>query len=179
MSEDASRSGEERSPTGPQASCEAPLFDVVLTPHRSLGPRGFFFLMLAVAGVSFSAGLFFFLVGAWPVVGFLGLDVLLIYGAFKLNYRAARMYETLTLTPEHLEVQRVNHWGEQQCWRFSPAWLRVEIDDEPESDSPLLLRAHGKRLEIARFLSPEERLDLAQALRRALAPLSAKPCAPL
>ncbi len=150
----------------------APLFDAVLTPHRSLGPRGFFLLMAAVVAVSFSAGLFFFLVGAWPVVGFLGLDVLLIYGAFKLNYRAARMYETLHLTEEALRVERVNHWGERQSWRFSPAWLRVEIDERTEGDCRLTLRTHGRRLEIAGFLSPEERLDLAEALRRALAPLS-------
>lgn len=149
------------------------LFDAVLTPHRSLGPRGFFFLMAGVVAISFSAGLFFFLVGAWPVVGFLGLDVLLIYGAFKLNYRAARMYETLRLTRDELAVERVSRRGERQSWRFSPAWLKVEIDEEPDSNSPLTLRAHGKQLEIARFLSPEERIDLAHALRRALAPLSA------
>jgi len=155
------------------AKGEETLFDALLTPHRSLGPRGFFILMAGVVAISFSAGVFFFLVGAWPVVGFLGLDVLLIYGAFKLNYRAARTYERLRLTREELAVERVDHWGARQSWRFSPAWLKVEINEEPESDSPLLLRAHGEQLEIAHFLSPGERLDLARALRRALAPLSA------
>lgn len=145
-----------------------PLFDALVTPHRSLGPRGFLILMAAVVAVSFGAGLFFFLAGAWPVVGFLGLDVLLIYLAFRANYRAARMYETLRLTGESLEVERVNHWGERQSWRFQPAWLRVDIQDPPESGSPLTLTSHGRRLEIARFLSPEERLELARALRRAL-----------
>ena len=69
------------------------LFSAVLTPYRSLSPKGFFFLMVAVCGVSFAAGLAFLLAGAWPVIGFLGLDVLIIYWAFRLNYRAAKVHE--------------------------------------------------------------------------------------
>lgn len=154
---------------------ERPLFDALLTPHRSLGPRGFLILMSCVTGFSFCAGLFFFLVGAWPVVGFLGLDVLAIYLAFKASYRAARMYETLHLTRNSLEVTRVNHWGDSQSWSFQPHWLRVEIAEDPESDSPLTLSSHGSRVEIGRFLSPAERLDLARALRSALAELRGQP----
>ena len=45
--------------------------------------------------VSFAAGAMFFVVGAWPVVGFLGLDLLLIYLAFRASYRSGRAYETL------------------------------------------------------------------------------------
>ena len=71
----------------------------MLTPHRSLGPTGFLILMAVLGGVSFAAGIVFLLVGAWPVFGFFGLDVLLIYCAFRLNYRAARAYEEVTVTP--------------------------------------------------------------------------------
>jgi uncharacterized membrane protein len=131
--------------------------------------------MSCIAGFSFCAGLFFFLAGAWPVVGFLGLDLLALYLAFHVSYRRARMYETLRLTPEALEVTRVSPRGRRQSWRFQPHWLRVEIAKEPESDSPLTLSSHGRQLEIGRFLSPAERLDLAQALRRALAELRRHP----
>ena len=87
------------------------LFDAVLTPYRSLSPRGFLVLMIALSVVSFTAGVFFFLVGAWPVVGFLGLDVALVYIAFRINYRRARMYETLRLTRDALTVRRIEHRG--------------------------------------------------------------------
>jgi len=145
------------------------LFDAVLTPHRSLSPRGFLVLMAAVCVVSFTAGLFFFLAGAWPVVGFLGLDVLLVFGAFRINYRQARMYETLHLTSPALTVRRVDPRGAETRWRFKPTWLQVLIDDPPRHGSPLTLRSHGKSLAIGGFLTTEERHDLAEALTAALA----------
>ena len=144
------------------------LFDARLRPHRSLSPRGFLLLMIAVATVAFLAGLACFLIGAWPVAGFLGLEVALVYLAFKMNYRHGRMYETLRLTRGDLTVARVNHWRARKTWRFQPAWLQVLIDDPPGHDSPLVLRSHGKSLPIGGFLMPEERADLAAALRRAL-----------
>ena len=154
-------------------------FDAVLMPNRSLGPRGFLILMGAICAVSFIAGLVFFLAGAWPVVGFLGLDVVLIYVAFKINYRRASIVENLRLTREHLTVERVNHWGETRTWRFSPAWLQIGLED-PGRRRGLVLRSHGRSLEIGRFLTAEERLDLAGALRAALARACAPctPCAP-
>ena len=143
-------------------------FDARLTPHRSLSPRDFLVLMGAIGAVSFGAGLGFLLIGAWPVIGFMGLDVALVYLAFRINYRDGRMYETLRLSRGNLVVERVNHGGKRNTWRFQPYWLQVLIDDPPCHDSPLTLRSHGRSLSIGRFLTPAERLDLAQALRAAL-----------
>ncbi len=151
------------------------LFDAVLTPHRSLSPRGFLALMLAVCVISFGAGLAFFLAGAWPVLGFLGLDVLLVFGAFKLSYRSARGYESLCLTRDDLTVRRVDPQGRERSWQFQPTWLQVEMDDPPRHESRLELRSHGRSLAIGGFLTPGERLDLAQALRAALAEARAAP----
>ena len=151
------------------------LFDAVLTPHRSLPPRGFLILMLAVGGISFAAGVGFFLAGAWPVVGFLGLDVLLIYVAFRLNYRSARMHESLRLTRGSLTVERVEVSGRSRQWQFQPTWLQVLMDDPPQHESRLTLRSHGRSLVIGDFLTPEERLDLAKALRDALVRLRCVP----
>ncbi len=145
------------------------LFDAVLHPHRSLSPLGFFILMAVIGGVAFGAGIAFLLMGAWPVFGFLGLDVLLVYIAFRLSYRAARLYETVRLTENELKVQRVNPSGRIKTWTFQPFWLRVEMDDPPRHDSQLVLTSHGRNLVIGAFLTPEERLDLAKALRAALA----------
>jgi uncharacterized membrane protein len=139
-----------------------------LSPHRSLSPHGFVILLCAVGTVSVLAGLVLFPVGAWPVVGFMGLDVGLLYDAFRMNYRHGRMYETLRLTRGDLRVESVNHRGETKTWRFQPYWLQVLIDDPPRRDSDLTLRSHGCSLSIGRFLTPAERLDLAKALRAAL-----------
>lgn len=154
-----------------------PMFNAVLRPHRSLSPVGFAALMAVIAGVSFCAGLAFYLSGAWPIVGFLGLDVLAIYWAFRANYRSGRQFETLELTDGTLKVARVSPAGKVQRWQFQPYWLRVEMDDPPRHASQLTLSSHGRRLVIGRFLSPPERLEVAMALRQALARLRA-PCFP-
>lgn len=145
-----------------------PLLDVVVYPHRSLGPAGFLMLMGALCACSFVVGLAFFLSGAWPVVGFLGIDVLVVYVAFRLNYRAARAYETVRLTPAELAITQVDARGHGRRITFRPYWLAVDMDDPPRRDSRLTLRSHGRHLEIGRFLTPQEKLDLARTLRHAL-----------
>ena len=85
---------------------EPTLFSAIITPHRSLSAAGFMVVMALVGVVSFAGGLFFFILGAWPVVGFLGLDVLLIYWAFRANYRSAAAFEQVTVTPSELRLRR-------------------------------------------------------------------------
>ena len=148
---------------------EEVLFDAELTPHRSLPPEGFVLLMGLIGLISFAAGAMFFVVGAWPVVGFLGLDLLLIYLAFRASYRSGRAYETLRLTRRDLTLKRVDSWGRAQRWQLPSTWLQVLVDDTPQHQSQLTLRSHGRSLIVGSFLTPEERVDLARALRQALA----------
>lgn len=143
-------------------------FSALLVPHRSLGPRGFLILMAAVGVVSFAAGTAFLMMGAWPVLGFFGLDVLLIYWAFRMNYRAARLYETVDLTRQKLTVTRVQPSGRRQSWEFNPYWVRLEILRRPGRACELVLTSHGRSMLVGHFLSEDEKLDFAQALERAL-----------
>jgi uncharacterized membrane protein len=129
-------------PTAPAGVPErpaAPLFDAVLTPHRSLGPLGFRLLIGAVAAVSFAVGLAFALQGAWPVSGFFGLDVVLVYWAFRANYRSGRLYETVRMTRDRLDVRRVAPRGAVRRWSFQPYWLRVDLRDAADHHSRLVL----------------------------------------
>ena len=125
-------------------------------------------LMAAICCVSFGTGLLFFMLGAWPVIGFMGLDVLLIYVAFKLNFRALRLYETVDLTPEALTVTRVKPSGKEQVWSFNPYWVRLKLDSRVGRTSELSLSSHGDRLVFASFLIDTEREDFAEALGAAL-----------
>jgi uncharacterized membrane protein len=150
------------------AHTDASLFRAVLHPHRSLTPRGFLILMLAIGGVSFVAGMVFLIMGAWPVMGFFGLDVLLIYVAFRLNYRAARAYELVELTPQRLTVQRVSPSGKTKSVDFNPYWVRVLFTERPDGGNHLRLASHGREFEFARLLNDDERREFAGVLRRAL-----------
>jgi uncharacterized membrane protein len=147
---------------------ETVYFDAILHPNRSLSPAGFRWLMLGFSALSLSVGSYFFLIGAWPIVGFMGLDILLLYLCFKLNYRSGRTFETVRLTARELEVNRQNHWGERRSWRFQPYWLRVDLPEPVEHDSQIRLMSHGRSVTIGSFLAPEERADFASALKTAL-----------
>jgi uncharacterized membrane protein len=142
----------------------------VLTPYRSLRPAGFLALMLAVAAVSFTVGLGFWWIGAWPVLGFFGLDAGLLYLAFHLNYRQARAFERIDLLPGSLEVLRTDASGRIGLQRsFNPYWTRLELTEDPAGRSELAVSSHGSRLVIARCLSDGERREFAGVLARALA----------
>ena len=143
-------------------------FDARLMPHRSL-PRWGFRLLMALTTLSFALiGLSFWALGAWPVAGFCGAEVLLIWGAFELNYRAGRAHETVRLDDETLIVTRVDARGQATVWRFEPAWVRVELERPGEEDSRLAIGSHGRRLTIGAFLTPQERSEVAAALGEAL-----------
>jgi uncharacterized membrane protein len=142
------------------------LFDAVLYPNRSLGRFGFHLLMAAIVLVSAAIGAAFVLAGAWPVTGFLGADVLLLYLAFRWNYRQGRRAEFIRLHGAELAVRRVEPSGHRREWTFDAHWVRVGIDD---ASGQLTLSSHGRSLAIAAFLSPEERVELGRALRTALA----------
>ena len=148
---------------------EPTIFSAIITPHRSLGSTGFLVLMLGIGGVSFISGVLFLVIGAWPVFGFLGLDVLLIYWAFRINYRAARAYEEVTVTTSELTVRKVSPRGSVREWTLNPLWVRLErVAHEEFGIERLFLVSHGRRLSIAACLGPDEKASFAGALSTAL-----------
>jgi len=145
-----------------------PLLDAELRPHRSLSKRGFRILMAAAAVTGAGVGTAFFLIGAWPVAGFCGLEILLIYVAFRANYRSGERREHLRLSDRGLEVHWIDGTGRSHRHFLEPTWLQVRMDDPPRDDSQLTLTSHGLSFVIGRFLTPAERLEVAQALKAAL-----------
>ena len=144
------------------------LFDAVLAPNRSLGRAGFFAVMAGVVVVSVGLGTYFLLQGAWPVFGFFGLDIVLLYLAFRLSYRSGRLRETIRVTADEVVVRRILPNGRETEWRFNPYWLRVALDDPVEHESQITFTSHGRSLIVGCFLAPEERASLVNALRAAL-----------
>lgn len=156
--------------SGNDFDAEPALFSALLTPHRSLGRGGFLALMAFVAAVSFIAGIAFFAIGAWPVLGFFGLDVLAIWWAFRVNFRRAGAREEIRMTSGELRVRRVSHRGAVAEWRFNPLWVRLETDASEEFGvERLRLVSRGRALTIGGFLGPDERLSFSRALVAALA----------
>src|SRR5437660_2544774 len=145
------------------------LFSALLTPHRSLSRTGFLVLMAFVSAVSFAAGVAFLLMGAWPVLGFFGLDVLVIYWAFRINFRRAAAVEEISMTPSELRVRRVSHRGHVVEWVLNPLWVRLDQKTHAEFGiERLYLVSKGRRVSIGSFLGADEKASFAKALLAAL-----------
>ncbi len=150
-------------------------FSALLTPHRSLGPRGFMVLMAVTGFLCFYSGMLFLVAGAWPVMAFLGLDVALVWFAFRMNYRSGRAYEEIGVSPQMVIVRRVSPRGRTEEFRFDPHQVRLRVarlHDEGCVRVALCGHAssdHGGEFDIGGFLNPKDRESFAQAFAEALA----------
>ena len=145
------------------------LFQAHLKPHRSLSRRAFRRVMAAVTIFSLTVSLVTFFAGAWPVFGFMGLDIALVYFALRISYRNGLVTETLELDEHALTVERNDPRGARRSWRLQPAWLKVELAEPILPQTPVVLRTHGQTLPIGVFLHPRQRREIASDLRGALA----------
>ena len=138
-------------------------FQLTLHPNQSLSRSGFVIIMSLIAAVSFLSGIFFWSLGAWPVFGFFGLDVLLIYIAFRLNFRAARRYETIRIAQDHLTITRTAPDGRSVVEQFEAYWARAMI-----TGGQLLITNRGRAYEVGNFLGEDEKLEVQEMIAAAL-----------
>ena len=151
------------------------IFDAVLAPNRSLGRAGLRAVMAGTVVVSAGLGAHFALQGAWPVLGFFGLDIALLWLAFRLSTRSGRLRETVRVARDSVMVRRIAPGGNAAEWCFTPCWLRVSLEAPTARPGGIVLSSHGASLTIGAFLAPEERESLARALRAALAEANRAP----
>jgi len=122
-----------------------------------------------VIGVNAVGAIVMLSLGAWPVAGFMGLDVLAVYIAFRLSYGQMRAFERVTINDEALVVERVDVKGRRREWRFPSYWVSVFFEgDEETGATTVTLRSHGRSLEVGQYLSPFERKSFADTLKQAL-----------
>ncbi|MTI01112.1 DUF2244 domain-containing protein [Roseibium sp. RKSG952] len=165
MSEDNPK----RDPASDGFDADRPFFSAVLTPHRSLGPNGFLILMLCMGLISFVAGMLFLMIGAWPVFGFFGLDMVLIYLAFRWNYASAKAYEEVSVSATEIIIRKIGPRKRRQEFRFNPVWVRLSVTRlEDEGVTRISLFSRGERVDIGDFLNPDDRTSFASAMANAL-----------
>jgi uncharacterized membrane protein len=144
-------------------------YEARLQPYRSLPPRGLALVMAVLAGGSFVLSVGCVRMGAWPVTPFFGLDVGLLYLAFRLSYRSARKVEHVRLTQADFTVERIGVRGDRRSWRFEPVWARLIFEETDKDQNRLAVTSHGKRIFLGAFLAPVERKRLYGELKDALA----------
>lgn len=153
-----------------EAVGERPLFSALLTPHRSLSRNGFVLLMVMSCGVLSVQGIFFVVTGAWPIVMFLGLDLVAIYVAFHLNYRAARASEEVRVSRTELLIRKVTPGGRATDHLYNPFWARFQVDRHREIGiTRMQVSGQGRATSVGQFLNPDDRESFATAFSDALA----------
>lgn len=156
--------------TTASSPADQPFFKALLTPHRSLGRTGFMILLAALTVTWLGIGAIFLAHGAWPVFGFFGLDVLLVYLAFRANYRAARAREEVSVSRTALDIRKVAPSGQAVAYRFNPFWARFAISrHEMIGITAMAVEGQGRHVPIGAFLNPDDRESFARAFAGALA----------
>lgn len=154
---------------------DEPIFSALLLPHRSLGRTGFIVVMSIIGFVWLVTGLVFLSIGAWPVLGFFGLDMLAVYVAFKLNYRAGRAREEVIVSRLTLDIVKTAPSGRCEVHRFNPFWARFRVSRHEEIGiTGMAVEAGGEVVPIGAFLNPDDRESFATAFGRALSTARAR-----
>ncbi|MEM8800890.1 MAG: DUF2244 domain-containing protein, partial [Pseudomonadota bacterium] len=146
------------------------IFSATLRPYRSLSRNGFTILMILFGGTCFLMGVFYTVAGAWPVFAFLGIDVILLFFAFQLNYRSARAFEEIRLFRDELIVRRVSPHGRVQELTFNPFWAKLDLShDDEEKVTRIAIKTRSEEAVIGGFLNPDDKTSFAKAFGQALA----------
>ncbi|OJF93614.1 DUF2244 domain-containing protein [Pararhizobium antarcticum] len=149
---------------------EQPVFSAELTPHRSLGLRGIRIFLLIAALLTLVHGVFFWIIGAWPVMVFFGLDFGLLFGAFWLNDRAARAREEVSVSRLDVSVRKFTPAGRMTEHRFNPFWTRFHVARHAEIGIVSMSLSDRRRAtDIGSFLNRDDRESFAKAFTGALA----------
>lgn len=148
---------------------DKPVFEATLLPYRSLGRAGLTILVVLTAGLTLLHVLIFATVQAWPVVGFFVLDLLLLYGAFWLNYRSGRAREFVSISRTNLAILKITPSGRRSAFECNPFWARFNIDRHEEFGiTSMRISGRGKNTDVGSFLNPDDKESFAVAFSRAL-----------
>ncbi len=144
------------------------VFQAEITPHRSLSPRGMSLVIGFLCLTSLGITLLFWWLGAWPVAGFNGGEMLIAVVLLRANARAKREREVLLLSERGFRILRFDQNGQRTESTMPSDWLNVTLRERPGRVPGLFLSAHGQMEEVARALGEAEKRDLAQAISGAL-----------
>lgn len=142
--------------------------DATLTPSRSLSPRAFTITMAIIAGVSFLAGLSFMRMGAYPVIGFFGLDALAIWLAFRYSFRQLEQKTCVRVTAKSVDLQHFKPGKDTKHVSIPTTFAQVRLEYPDRRPSELSIAHAGTAWVIGRFLTPNERKSLKSALTLAI-----------
>lgn len=141
---------------------------LVIRPNRSLQAAGILALFAALSALALTVGVGFTLAGAWMVLPFAGLEILLVGALCYWFYRHLDDCELVVIEPQRVRVLR-RRGTEITHHEFPRPWVRLVLDEAGGHEAPrLAIGAHGRLVPLADELGPEARASVARELRRLL-----------
>jgi len=141
-----------------------------IRPNRSLPPQEFLPLFIAVSAVLVTIGVGFALLGAWPVLPFAGIEIVVVGLVFRWLYRHHDDEEQVVVSADRVRVVR-RCGGHEQVTEYNRYWARVSVAPAASIGQPMQLRigSHGRFVEIGAEVREEDRRRLADELKAVLA----------
>lgn len=139
-------------------------FRVVLKRNCSISPRGLLLAFALLAALALGIAAAFAALGAWLILPFAGLELLLLGAAFWVTARHAADYERIERARDRLIVRGVSEGERLRRYEFDAGRLRVRLGERGR----VLLDAPQARLEIGRHLDAASRAGFAAELGKRL-----------
>ena len=144
----------------------------LIRPNCSLPWRGVVRFYCAILAVSLGIAIAFALNGAWLILPFAGLEMLVLGAALYAVARRSASWQAISIGADSVDVVDYG-LGHEQRQSFQRAWAKVIHQRAPIKGYPsrLLIRSHGRSVEVGGYLNEQEKQTLARDLNRAMRPL--------
>ena len=136
-----------------------------LEHSKSLRPEGANLVLVIFGGFGLVISGSFMVFGAWPVFGFMALDVLLIYIAFQAQYRRSDRGQEITISNDKIEIKYFIKGVCVKTILLNKYWAKLEQFNCFNRQSKLMFSSHGKFSEIGEFLSLKDKQKLVADLQ--------------
>jgi uncharacterized membrane protein len=138
---------------------------IVIRPNRSLTRRQLQLAFLGIAAVCLGIASAFAAIGLWPILPFAGAEVMVVGLGFFLSARAGEETEIVSVGGDKVAVEKRRR-RTRECFELQRAWAQIRLlrSGIRWYPSRLVIRSHGKAVELGGFLNEEERHKLAEEL---------------
>ncbi len=142
------------------------ILNIVLNPNRSLTKSTFYLIIILLLIISISVGFFFYTLGAWPVIGFFGIDILFFTLIFYFHNKSLKISERIILTKNEMIIEKIKPFGKNLIVKFAPPnWINITIKKSIYNKSRLIIHSHGSAIFVGDFLTKVEKIQLADSLK--------------
>ncbi len=142
---------------------EATKFEILLKPNSSLTGVTRILFLGSIFFICSVIGIGFFLAGGIMILPFAGLEIILVYLAFKLSFNWSQQKQIIILSKDHVEV-RVDGIKEFFTWKEFRSFATFNVTKKNNEDHDLSFRSKGKEVVIGGFLNQEDKVLLKEEI---------------